>query len=107
MEYSQGGSEVRRLHIVYFLSRNGHNEHPHLIRVHHLSRNGVRLRGSCVYVYSYVKGEPVIFFLLERYIEKIHHYYYFFTLKNKWASSSTPGVFNLRVARSLRAKSNN
>ncbi|CAA2974216.1 Hypothetical predicted protein [Olea europaea subsp. europaea] len=44
MEYSQGGSEVRRLHIVYFLSRNGHNEHPHLIRVHHLSRNGVRLR---------------------------------------------------------------
>ncbi|PIN25142.1 hypothetical protein CDL12_02115 [Handroanthus impetiginosus] len=37
-------AEVRRLHIVYFLSRKGHIEHPHLIRVHHLSRNGVRLR---------------------------------------------------------------
>ncbi|KAG6423266.1 hypothetical protein SASPL_113657 [Salvia splendens] len=36
--------EVRRLHIVYFLSRKGRIEHPHLIRVHHLSRNGVRLR---------------------------------------------------------------
>ncbi|KAL2514099.1 hypothetical protein Fot_28070 [Forsythia ovata] len=44
MEYSQGGAEVRRLHIVYFLSRNGRIEHPHLIRVHHLSRNGVHLR---------------------------------------------------------------
>ncbi|KAG8391347.1 hypothetical protein BUALT_Bualt01G0178400 [Buddleja alternifolia] len=40
---AQGG-EVRRLHIVYFLSRKGRIEHPHLIRVHHLSRNGVRLR---------------------------------------------------------------
>ncbi|XP_047957165.1 protein SOSEKI 1 [Salvia hispanica] len=40
----QGGTEVRRLHIVYFLSRKGRIEHPHLIRVHHLSRNGVRLR---------------------------------------------------------------
>uniref|UniRef100_A0A5B7AWE6 SOSEKI DIX-like domain-containing protein n=1 Tax=Davidia involucrata TaxID=16924 RepID=A0A5B7AWE6_DAVIN len=39
-----GGGEVRRLHIIYFLSRNGRIEHPHLIRVHHLSRNGVRLR---------------------------------------------------------------
>ncbi|KAL1562002.1 protein SOSEKI 1-like isoform X2 [Salvia divinorum] len=34
----------RRLHIIYFLSRKGRIEHPHLIRVHHLSRNGVRLR---------------------------------------------------------------
>nr|GMD62221.1 protein UPSTREAM OF FLC [Ipomoea batatas] len=37
-------AEVRKLHIVYFLSRNGRIEHPHLIRVHHLSRHGVRLR---------------------------------------------------------------
>ncbi|KAL2478559.1 hypothetical protein Fot_47580 [Forsythia ovata] len=36
--------EVRRLHIVYFLSRNGGVEQPHLVRVHHLSRNGIRLR---------------------------------------------------------------
>lgn len=41
---AQGGAEVRRLHIVYFLSRKGRIDHPHLIRVHHLSRNGVRLR---------------------------------------------------------------
>ncbi|KAA8515740.1 hypothetical protein F0562_018649 [Nyssa sinensis] len=39
-----GGGEVRRLHIIYFLSRKGRIEHPHLIRVHHLSRNGVHLR---------------------------------------------------------------
>ncbi|KAH6772920.1 UPSTREAM OF FLC protein [Perilla frutescens var. hirtella] len=44
MMEAQGGAEVRRLHIVYFLSRKGRIEHPHLIRVHHLSRNGVRLR---------------------------------------------------------------
>ncbi|XP_057800425.1 protein SOSEKI 1-like [Salvia miltiorrhiza] len=41
---AQGGAEVRRLHILYFLSRKGRNEHPHLIRIHHLSNNGVRLR---------------------------------------------------------------
>ncbi|KAK2988075.1 hypothetical protein RJ640_002016, partial [Escallonia rubra] len=41
---AQGGGEVRRVHIIYFLSRKGRSEHPHLIRVHHLSRNGVRLR---------------------------------------------------------------
>ncbi|KAL7258378.1 hypothetical protein ACSBR1_004496 [Camellia fascicularis] len=38
-----GFGEVRRLHIIYFLSRKGQTDHPHLIRVHHLSRNGVRL----------------------------------------------------------------
>ncbi|KAJ0039103.1 hypothetical protein Pint_24131 [Pistacia integerrima] len=40
----KGNGEVRRLHIVYFLSRMGRIEHPHLIRVHHLTRNGVYLR---------------------------------------------------------------
>ncbi|KAM7472422.1 hypothetical protein LguiA_010605 [Lonicera macranthoides] len=40
----QGGGEVRRIHIIYYLSRKGRIEHPHLIRVHHLSRNGVHLR---------------------------------------------------------------
>ncbi|KAG8646389.1 protein SOSEKI 1 isoform X2 [Manihot esculenta] len=38
------GGEVRRLHIIYFLSHMGRIEHPHLIRVHHLNRNGVYLR---------------------------------------------------------------
>ncbi|GER49090.1 hypothetical protein STAS_26309 [Striga asiatica] len=40
----QSCSQVRRLHIVYFLSRKGKIEHPHLVRVHHPSTNGVRLR---------------------------------------------------------------
>ncbi|KAG6792649.1 hypothetical protein POTOM_001801 [Populus tomentosa] len=40
-----GAGEVRRVHIIYFLSHNlGHIEHPHLIRVHHSNRNGVYLR---------------------------------------------------------------
>ncbi|XP_057457965.1 protein SOSEKI 1 isoform X2 [Lotus japonicus] len=39
------GGEVRRLHIIYFLSHpGGRVEHPHLIRVLHLTRNGVYLR---------------------------------------------------------------
>ncbi|XP_048231451.1 protein SOSEKI 1 isoform X2 [Ricinus communis] len=38
------GGEVRHLHIIYFLSHMGRIEHPHLIRVHHLNRNGVYLR---------------------------------------------------------------
>ncbi|KAL3537271.1 hypothetical protein ACH5RR_000637 [Cinchona calisaya] len=44
MENNQVGAEVRRIHVIYFLSRKGRIEHPHLIRVHHLSRNGVHLR---------------------------------------------------------------
>ncbi|XP_028788817.1 uncharacterized protein LOC114744842 [Neltuma alba] len=43
MEGSKGG-EVRRIHIVYFLSLMGRSEEPHLIRIHHLARNGVHLR---------------------------------------------------------------
>ncbi|CAH1448801.1 unnamed protein product [Lactuca virosa] len=41
---ARGGGEMRKVHIVYFLSHKGRIEHPHLIRVHHHSRNGVRLR---------------------------------------------------------------
>ncbi|CAH9147846.1 unnamed protein product [Cuscuta epithymum] len=37
-------AEVRKLHIIYFISRKGRTEHPHLFRVHHLSRHGVHLR---------------------------------------------------------------
>ncbi|XP_055817747.1 protein SOSEKI 1 [Solanum dulcamara] len=44
MEGQNQGGEVRRLHIIYFLSRKGRIEHPHLIRVRHFSRNGIRLR---------------------------------------------------------------
>jgi len=42
----KGLGEVRRLHIIYFLSQiGGRADHPHLIRVLHLTRNGVYLRG--------------------------------------------------------------
>ncbi|KAL5760595.1 hypothetical protein ACOSP7_019109 [Xanthoceras sorbifolium] len=46
MEGKGNGSagEVRRVHIIYFLSRMGRVEHPHLLRVLHLTRNGVYLR---------------------------------------------------------------
>lgn len=50
----QGVGEVRRLHIVYFISRKGRIEHPHLIRVHHLSRGGVRLRGNWILLYMWI-----------------------------------------------------
>ncbi|KAF5752698.1 protein UPSTREAM OF FLC-like isoform X1 [Tripterygium wilfordii] len=38
------GCEVRRIHIIYFLTHMGRFEHPHLLRLHHLHRNGVYLR---------------------------------------------------------------
>ncbi|PKA49349.1 hypothetical protein AXF42_Ash014251 [Apostasia shenzhenica] len=44
MEAGRVIGEVGRIHIVYFLCRNGKIEQPHLIRLHHLHRNGVRLR---------------------------------------------------------------
>ncbi|KAH7544790.1 hypothetical protein FEM48_Zijuj01G0023600 [Ziziphus jujuba var. spinosa] len=34
---AKAGGEVRRLHIIYFLSHMGRVDHPHLIRVHHLT----------------------------------------------------------------------
>lgn len=41
------GGEVRRINVVYFLSRGGRTDHPHLFRVNHLFRaGGVRLRGT-------------------------------------------------------------
>jgi hypothetical protein len=44
---SGAGGEMRRIHIIYFLSHNlGRFEHPHLIRVHHFNLNGVYLRGN-------------------------------------------------------------
>ncbi|CDY47267.1 hypothetical protein BRARA_J00384 [Brassica rapa] len=46
MESNIGGAgEVRRVKLVYFLSsRSGQVDQPHLLSVHHLSRNGVFLR---------------------------------------------------------------
>ncbi|XP_058075560.1 protein SOSEKI 1 [Magnolia sinica] len=38
------GGEMRRIHVLYFLSRMGRIEHPHLIRVHNMNRTGVRLK---------------------------------------------------------------
>ncbi|XP_044974040.1 uncharacterized protein LOC123441941 [Hordeum vulgare subsp. vulgare] len=39
-----GAGEVRRINVVYFLSRGGRTDHPHLFRINHLHRSGVRLR---------------------------------------------------------------
>lgn len=36
--------EVRKVHVVYFLSRGGQVEHPHLIKVQQTALNGLRLR---------------------------------------------------------------
>ncbi|XP_062204952.1 protein SOSEKI 1-like [Phragmites australis] len=47
MDWHKGGAgagEVRRINVVYFLSRGGRTDHPHLFRVSHLNRAGVRLR---------------------------------------------------------------
>lgn len=41
-----GEGEVRRIHIIYFLSRMGRVEQPHLIRIQHIAPNGVYLRGA-------------------------------------------------------------
>ncbi|XP_039140826.1 uncharacterized protein LOC120278007 isoform X2 [Dioscorea cayenensis subsp. rotundata] len=35
--------KTQRLNIIYFLSRDSHIEHPHLIRVHHFYRNAIHL----------------------------------------------------------------
>nr|XP_018681744.1 PREDICTED: protein UPSTREAM OF FLC isoform X2 [Musa acuminata subsp. malaccensis] len=39
-----GGGEMRRVNVVYFLSRNGRVEHPHLLRIHRRRRDHVYLR---------------------------------------------------------------
>nr|XP_043611042.1 protein SOSEKI 1 [Erigeron canadensis] len=41
---NNNGCQVRRVHIVYYLCHNGRIEHPHLIRIHHRSHNGVHLK---------------------------------------------------------------
>ncbi|URE03115.1 hypothetical protein MUK42_21313 [Musa troglodytarum] len=41
-----GGGEMRRVNVVYFLSRNGRVEHPHLLRIHRRRRDHVYLRGT-------------------------------------------------------------
>ncbi|KAF8663891.1 hypothetical protein HU200_055229 [Digitaria exilis] len=38
------GEVMRRINVVYFLSRGGRSDHPHLFRVNHINRAGVRLR---------------------------------------------------------------
>lgn len=44
----------RAANIVYFLSRNGKVEQPHLIRIHDLHRDGVHLRGLlCTFPYQF------------------------------------------------------
>jgi hypothetical protein len=44
-----GAAEVTsRINVIYFMSRGGRTDRPHLFRVNHHSRaGGVRLRGTC------------------------------------------------------------
>ncbi|KAH7665858.1 Protein SOSEKI 2 plant protein [Dioscorea alata] len=44
MEAMKGRGEVRKVNVLYFISREGKVEHPHLIRVHQFRGHGVRLR---------------------------------------------------------------
>ncbi|KAI3739496.1 hypothetical protein L2E82_29902 [Cichorium intybus] len=55
---NKGGGEIRRVHIVYYLSRNGRIEHPHLMRIHKLSHNGVYLRDVKSWL-SELRGEDM------------------------------------------------
>lgn len=48
-----GAGEVRRINVVYFLSRGGRTDHPHLFRVSHLHRAGVRLRGTRLFLFFF------------------------------------------------------
>lgn len=49
--------KTQRLNIIYFLSRDSHIEHPHLIRVHHFYRNAIHLFGAyqiLIYNFEYM-----------------------------------------------------
>lgn len=37
---------IKKLQVVYYLSRNGHLEHPHYMEVTHSSDQPLRLRGT-------------------------------------------------------------
>ncbi|CAH1440920.1 unnamed protein product [Lactuca virosa] len=53
-----GGGQVRRVHIVYYLSRNGGIEQPHLMRIHQVSYHGVYLRDVKSWL-SELRGEDM------------------------------------------------
>ncbi|XP_017219763.1 protein SOSEKI 1 [Daucus carota subsp. sativus] len=55
---AHGRREVRRVHIIYFISRRGRIDHPHLLRVHQFCGNGVRLRDIKRWL-SVVRGEDM------------------------------------------------
>ncbi|KAL8119444.1 uncharacterized protein LOC141724290 [Apium graveolens] len=50
--------EVRRVHIIYFISRKGRIEQPHLLRVHHFCGTEVRLRDIKRWL-AVVRGEDM------------------------------------------------
>lgn len=37
---------IKKVQIVYYLSRNGHLEHPHYMEVTHLANQPLRLKGT-------------------------------------------------------------
>ncbi|RRT38968.1 hypothetical protein B296_00045859 [Ensete ventricosum] len=60
-----GGGEMRRVNVVYFLSRNGRVEHPHLFRIHRRRRDHVYLRGTvpplCLHLFRYPRISATVF----------------------------------------------
>jgi hypothetical protein len=61
MDPYKSGGVARRINVVYFLSRGGRTDQPHLFRVNlsHLHRAGVRLRGTST-------RRPFVFFFFGR-----------------------------------------
>jgi hypothetical protein len=64
MDSYMGGGEARRvINVVYFLSRGGRTDQPHLFRVNlsHLHRAGVRLRGTYTHSLFIFFARPIHF----------------------------------------------
>lgn len=46
-------STFKKVEIVYYLSRNGHLEHPHYMELTHLAHQHLRLKGACTCYHVY------------------------------------------------------
>lgn len=50
---------IKKVQVVYYLSRNGHLEHPHYMEVTHLANQPLRLRGKT----NYFTASVYVFFI--------------------------------------------
>lgn len=60
---------IKKVQVVYYLSRNGHLEHPHYMEVTHLVNQPLRLRGSLFpasvnLVYNVIANDKFFFFFI-------------------------------------------